>query len=285
MAARERVRSRPAAGGREHGLARWQAIPLVVGSIAGSGILFLPSAVYVEAGRNSLLVWVLATAMCLPMLLMFEDMVRASPEGRGIEAFIRAGMGDVVGRCVPIMFLALVIVGLPAGALVAGRYVARALGAGGPAVVTTAVAVLLISLVANLAGVRANTRVQQVGSWALVATVGVLLASTAGGAGGRLSTVAPDVHRPDVLLPGVVLAFRAFSGFENLTFLSREFRRPGGGILPRGLAASAATGVPGGRSCCWAACSPWSSGYSCWYPASWSTRSPRPAPSSSWCTC
>jgi Secreted repeat of unknown function len=57
------------------GLSRRQALPLAVGSIAGSGILFLPSAVYVEAGRNSLLVWLLATAACLPMLLMFEDMV------------------------------------------------------------------------------------------------------------------------------------------------------------------------------------------------------------------
>jgi amino acid efflux transporter len=44
--------------------------------------------------------------------------------------------------------------------------------------------------------------------------------------------VAPDVHWPDILLPGVVLAFWAFSGFENLTFLSREFRRPERDYLP-----------------------------------------------------
>jgi amino acid transporter len=62
-----------------HGLSRRQAIQLAIGSIAGSGILFLPSAVYMEAGRNSLLVWVLSTAVCLPMLLMFEDIVRANP--------------------------------------------------------------------------------------------------------------------------------------------------------------------------------------------------------------
>jgi amino acid transporter len=99
-------------------------------SVAGSGILFLPSPVYVEAGRNSLLVWVLAPLVCLPMLLMFEDMVRANPTGNGIQACIRAGLGDVVGRCVPLLFLSLVAVGLPAGSLVAGRYVASALGAG-----------------------------------------------------------------------------------------------------------------------------------------------------------
>ena len=50
------------------GLTRWQAIPLAIGSIAGSGILFLPSAVYARAGNNSLLVWALSTLLCLPML-------------------------------------------------------------------------------------------------------------------------------------------------------------------------------------------------------------------------
>jgi amino acid efflux transporter len=103
------------------GLGRRQAIPLAIGSVAGSGILFLPSAVYVEAGRNSLLVWALSMAVCLPILYMFEDMVRTNPGGDGIQAFIRSGLGDVLGRCVPLMFLSVVIVGLPAGSLVAGR--------------------------------------------------------------------------------------------------------------------------------------------------------------------
>jgi amino acid efflux transporter len=64
------------------GLTRWQGIPLAIGSIAGSGILFLPSAVYSRAGNNCLVVWAIATLMCLPMLLMFEDMVRSNPDGR-----------------------------------------------------------------------------------------------------------------------------------------------------------------------------------------------------------
>ena len=219
---------RPARGG----LRRRQAIPLAIGSIAGSGMLFLPSAVYVEAGRNSLLVWALSTLVCVPMLLMFEDMVRATPDGSGIQAFIRAGLGDVVGRCVPLLFLSLVVVGLPAGSLVAGRYVARALGAGAGVTVLVGVAVLLLALAANLAGVRTTTWVQQIGSWALVAMAVVLLASAATGRGASLSAVAPDLDGLGVLLPGVVLAFWAFAGFENLTFLSRELRQPERDFLP-----------------------------------------------------
>jgi amino acid efflux transporter len=175
-------------GGFRDGLGRRQAIPLAVGSVAGSGILFLPSAVYVEAGRNSLLVWLLSTALCLPMLLMFQDMVRANPGGDGIQAFVRDGLGEVLGRCVPLLFLSLVIVGLPAGAMVAGRYVARALGGGGAVTVVAAVAVLLAALAVNLAGVRASTRVQHAGTWALVAIALVLLGSAASGGGAACSS-------------------------------------------------------------------------------------------------
>jgi amino acid efflux transporter len=226
---RERHHVKEAAG---PGLGRRQAVPLAIGSVAGSGILFLPSAVYVEAGRNSLLVWLAAIALCLPMLLMFQDMVRANPGGDAIQALVGEGLGEVLGRCVPPLFVALVIVGLPAGALVAGRYVARALGAGQPMTVAAAAAGLLIALAVNLAGVRASTRVQLAGTWALVAMAMVLLGSAARGGGADLSRVTPDTGGLDVVLPGVVLAMWTFAGFENLTFLSRELRRPERDFLP-----------------------------------------------------
>lgn len=231
------------AAGQPRGLTRRQAIPLAIGSVAGSGILFLPSAVYVAAGGNSLIVWAVATLLCLPMLLMFEDMVRANPDGRSIEAFIRLGLGDAFGRCVPVMFLSLVIVGLPAGAFVAGRYVAQALDAGAAVAIAVALAVLLGAVAANLAGVRANTRVQLVSTWALVVVATVLVVSALPAARGRLDTMTPDLGALGAVLPAAVLAFWAFAGFENLTFLSREFRHPARDFLPVSAVALAAYGL------------------------------------------
>ncbi len=225
------------------GLSRRQAIPLAVGSVAGSGILFLPSAVYVAAGHNSLVVWALATVLCLPMLLMFEDMVRTNPDGRGIEAFIRQGLGDAFARCVPVMFLSLVIIGLPAGTLVAGRYAGRALEAGRAVEVVAAVAVLLAALASNLLGVKTNTRLQTATTWALVAMASVLLVSALPAAGDGLGTVTPDTADLGVVLPAVILAFWAFAGFENLTFLSREFRNPERDFLPVSIIALGVYGL------------------------------------------
>lgn len=214
------------------GLSRRQAIPLAIGSVAGSGILFLPSAVYAEAGTNSLLVWLLSTLVCLPMLLMFEDMVRANPDGDGIEAFIRTGLGKVFGRCVPLMFVSLVIVGLPSGAMVAGRYVAQALGADAVLAAVAAAAVLIAAVASNLAGVKTSAQVQSAGTWALVAMAAVLIVAAIPGVSDGLPAVTPDFSSLGVLLPGVMLAFWAFAGFENLTFLSKEFRDPHRDFLP-----------------------------------------------------
>lgn len=231
-----------APGSPPPGLSRLRAIPLAIGSVAGSGMLVLPSAVYAEACNNNLLVWLAATGLCLPMLLMFADIVRAQPDGNSIESCITAGLGATLGRCVPVMFVCLVSVGLPAGAMVAGRYVSQALGANHAVQIVIAAGVLLAALAVNLAGARANTAVQLAGATALVLTALVLICSSIPALGGGAPAIIPDFTDLGAVLPGVVLAFWAFAGFENLTFLSRQFRAPERDFLP---VSSTALGVYG----------------------------------------
>ncbi len=226
---------------RTAGLSRRAAVPLAFGSIAGSGILSLPSAVYAEAGASSLLVWLVAALMCVPMLLMFHDTMKLSGDGDALSRLVTRGTRPWVGAAMPLMFLFVVVIGLPTGCVVAGHYVERGLGwsGGGPVV---AAALLALSLAANVAGGKASNAVQLVGSAALVAT-GIALIMVGAGHATHPLVLGPKGDLLHVLLPGVLLAFWAFVGFENLTFLSRDLRDPSRDFLPVSLAALALYGA------------------------------------------
>lgn len=226
---------------RSPGLGRLAAVPLAFGSIAGSGILSLPSAVYSEAGSASLVVWLVAAGMCVPMLLMFQDAMRLSGTGDALQTLVTRGLQPWVGAAMPLMFLFVVVVGLPTGCLVAGRYVERGLhwpGAGS----AVAAALLLLTLIANSAGRQVGGVIQFAGSGALVIT-GVFLIISGLDHATQPIAVVPTVAATGHVLPGVLLAFWAFVGFENLTFLGRELRHPARDFLPVSVTALALYGA------------------------------------------
>ncbi len=201
-------------------------VALAIGSIAGSGILFLPSLTYALAGRDALLVWLGGTLLCLPLLAMFTAMVRLVPDGSGLEGFIARGLGPHVAATVPALFLSLVVLGLPAGALVAGAYLRAAVGGGTTVQFAGALAVLAVAIATNLAGASAGARVGRGATWALLVIALALCALTYPQARHDYGAVAPVFGPPGPILSGIVVAFWAYAGFENLTFIAGEFRDP-----------------------------------------------------------
>ncbi len=201
-------------------------VALAIGSIAGSGILFLPSLTYALAGRDVLLVWLGGTLLCLPLLFMFTAMVRLVPDGSGLEGFIARGLGPHVAATVPALFLSLVVLGLPAGALVAGAYLRAAVDGGTAVQLAGALAVLAVALATNLAGASTGARVGRGATWALLAVALALCALTYPQARHGYGAVAPVFGPPGPILSGIVVAFWAYAGFENLTFIAGEFRDP-----------------------------------------------------------
>jgi amino acid efflux transporter len=199
---------------------------LAIGSIAGAGILYLPSLTYVLAGHDVLFVWLGGTLLCLPMLFMFIDMVRLVSDGSGIEGFIARGLGSPIGATVPLLFLSVVILGIPAGVVIAGGYLRSAIGGGTVVQLVGALAILAVAITTNLVGAAIGARVQRMASWALLIVVGALCAFTAPLIDHGYLAVLPTVSSPGTILSGIVVAFWAYVGFENLTFIAGEFRNP-----------------------------------------------------------
>ena len=69
-------------------LSLFQAIPLGIGSIIGSGILFLPSLTYYTSEENVLLAWIITTVLCIPGVIFFSDMVKVIKDDSGMAGFV-----------------------------------------------------------------------------------------------------------------------------------------------------------------------------------------------------
>src|SRR5918992_531772 len=128
-------------------------VALALGSIAGSGLLFLPSLTLVVGGRDVMLVWLAATLVCLPVLFLLADVVREFDDGSGIEGLIACGLGVHVAAGVPPLFLSIVMLGIPAGSLVAGTYLAEAVGGGRAVEHVTALVIVGVAARGKLPGI------------------------------------------------------------------------------------------------------------------------------------
>ena len=200
-------------------------IPLGIGSIMGSGILFLPSLTYSISNNNVAYVWIISTLFCLPLLVMFTEMVKKAPSSSGIEGFVSHGLGEAAGSSITLLLLSTVIIGMPSASIVAGRYVSY-LFSGDP-ILKTAVAfgIVLFGVFTNLLNIKTGSIIQNLVTIFLIIFGISLVFLTFGEASKNYSSfvVMPEVS---LIAPGLVAAFWAFAGFENLTFIAGEFKNP-----------------------------------------------------------
>jgi amino acid efflux transporter len=197
-------------------------IALAVGSVAGSGILFLPSVIYVMAGADALVVWALAALVCVPLLLVFGALVRRVPDGSGLEGFVALGLGRRVAGVVPVLLLIVFYPAMAAATLVAGGYVSDDPGVQ----LAVALAIIAVTVWSALAGARGAARVQIALMWTLLGAALALVVFTAPRAWDGYGAVVPGFSDWGAVAGAVLVAFWGFAGFENMTFVAGELRNP-----------------------------------------------------------
>lgn len=205
-------------------LSLFQSIPLGVGSIIGSGILFLPSMTYKVSGPDVLISWLLIIGLCVPGIIFFHEMVqKLRPESSNLNGLIELGLGKDIGNSVGLILLGTVIFGMPAAAIVAGSYCADFFEISYLKQVVS-FSILTIALLINFFGLRTASWISLVISGLLLFFGFYLLQ------GSVQKFEAYKVLQPDFninnIYSGSVLAFWAFAGFENLTFLYSNFQNP-----------------------------------------------------------
>lgn len=231
-------------------------LPLALGSIIGSGLLFLPSLTYSIAGQDVGLIWVLTTLLCVPLLFIFQAALERVPNESGVEGFISEGLGRKIGGGVPILFLGTVSLGMPASALIVGQYLQKSTGASPVIVPLAALAIVWLSVILNTQGITFGSNIQRLISAVLLGLGLVLFGLTFKDSVAGYTNLQP-VFMWGPTFSAVTVAFWAYAGFENLTFMAGEFKNPKrdltlsilvslilSGILYLGLSANYAALIP-----------------------------------------
>jgi amino acid efflux transporter len=215
-----------------------QGTALYVSAVLGAGVLVLPGQLASAAGPASLLSWVFACVMGVPLAWMFAALARRYPDAGGVATYVGRAFGPTLGGLTGWLYFAAGSVGQTIVPLTGGYYVADALGLGTGGAFAVAGAILAAALATNLAGVEVSGRAQLVlATGVAVALVVAILAAVPRMSIDRLAPLAPHGLAP--VGAGVIVLFFAFAGWEAVGHLAGEFRDPDRD-LPRAVAATVA---------------------------------------------
>jgi len=207
------------------GLSLPQGVALYVGAVLGTGVIALPALAARAAGPASLLAWLGLVLASIPLAATFAALGARHPDSGGVSTYARRAFGPRAAALVGWWFYSAVPAGAPAAAIFAGGYVEAAFGGGKATVYATALALFAAVGVTNYFGIRISGRVQL----ALAGVLVLLLAVTAVASlpHADLSNLRPFApHGWLAVGSAAALLVWSFAGWEAVTHLAAEFRRP-----------------------------------------------------------
>lgn len=202
-----------------------QGVALYMGAVLGSGILILPGYTANVAGPASIISWLLLSLLSIPVAYTFARLALTYENYGGISTIVGQAFGDTWGAIVGWFFFTWVAGGQAVVGLTGASYITAAFGWSSEAVYVLAFVFLIAALMANLLGMR-------VSGWLSLLLSGAVLVLLLLTIGFSLPVTSLTNYRPFAPhgLQGIgqacVLIFRAFFGWESITHLVPEFKRP-----------------------------------------------------------
>ena len=207
------------------GITLAQGTALYVGGVLGAGILTLPALAAGRAGPASLVALTSVLLLSVPLASTFAALGARYPDAGGVSTFVRHAFGTLPSRIVGVWFYLGVPMGIAALGLFAGGYVEAIIGGNRTTQVATAAVMIAVAGVSNIAGLRASSQIQLLVTFALMLIVVAALALSAHEIkGSNFSPVAPAGW--SAVVPAAFLFVWSFTGWEAVSHLAGEFRRP-----------------------------------------------------------
>ena len=186
------------------------------------------------AGPASVLAWAGLLVLSAPLAATFAALAVRFPVAGGVSAYVQAGFGHAASAVTGAWFVAAVVLGAPAVAIIGGYYVADLTGSGTGVAVVAALLMFAVVLITNALGLRLSSTVQLGLSSLLVAVLAVSIAVALPVKGGdNWTPFAP--HGWWAIGTAANILVWQFVGWEAVAQLAGEFRRPQVD-LPRAMA-------------------------------------------------
>jgi amino acid efflux transporter len=201
------------------------ATALYVGAVLGPGVLILPALAAEAAGPASVLAWMGLLALSAPLAIAFAALGVRHPEAGGTAAYAREAFGARAAGVTGWWFLAGVVIGAPAVALIGGFYVAELTGAGREGAVAAAAAMMATVMATNAVGLRTSAKLQLALAGLLAALLLVAVVSALPES--RQENWAPFApHGWASIGTAASLLMLSFIGWEAVSHLAGELKDP-----------------------------------------------------------
>jgi amino acid efflux transporter len=202
-----------------------QGAAVSIGAVLGTGVISLPALGAQVAGPASLLAWTALVVLSIPLATTFAALGARYPDAGGVSTYVRRAFGDRAAAIVGWCFYFAVPVGAPAAGFMAGAYVSAAVGGGLRTTLLTTGALILVVTAMNAGGVRISGRVQ-LGLAVLLVTL-LLAATLTSLPHADLANLTPFApHGWAAIAPAAAVLVWGFAGWEAVTSLAADFRRP-----------------------------------------------------------
>ena len=186
------------------------------------------------AGPASIIAWAGLILLSVPVAATFAVLGICFPVAGGVSEYARAGFGGAAAAVTGGWFVAAVIVGAPAVALIGGFYVADLTGSGTQVAVGVGIVMYVVVLLVNALGLRLSSSVQLGLSALLVGVLAVAIAVALPARGGNNWTPFAPHGWWAVGTAANILVWQFF-GWEAVAQLAGDFKRPNVD-LPRAMA-------------------------------------------------
>jgi amino acid efflux transporter len=213
-----------------------QGTAMYVGAVLGTGVIALPALAAEAAGPASLLAWLALVVLSAPLAGTFAALGARYPDSGGVSTYARLAFGERAAAVVGWCFYFAVPPGAAAAALFGGAYVSAAVGGGTTATTVTAGVLMIVVTVANAVGLQVSSKLQ----FALAGLLVTLLLVSVGLSlpHAQMSNLTPFAPNGWTAIgTAAALLVWSFAGWEAITHLAAEFRRPDRD-LPRATAAA-----------------------------------------------